>query len=235
MAWLRALLGTLLVIVALVVGLCFGLHAYGASGYPDDLEPNRYRAPPALRALYLDVEAGAIEDVPRLNPVSVWGYWLWHYSGRQREPLGSRLRLLGHAGRALVVRQTPQGNAARWHLINLAATVHVSRHWGLERMVDTVLAEAGFGRNAKGIEQAAQAWYGRPLANLVPEEQLLLIALMKGPSYYDPCRNPERFDQRYRDVAARAKGFDPDTALRRAVARLSPPDCADSLKTTALP
>ncbi len=227
MAWIRAFLGTLMVIVALVVGLCFGLHAYGASGLPDDLEPTRYRATPALRALYLDVEAGGIDEVPRLNPVSVWGYWSWHLSGRQREPLGSRLRLLGHAGRALVVRQTPPANAARWHLTNLAAAVHVSRHWGLERMVDTVLAEGGFGRDARGIEQAAQAWYGRPLANLVSEEHLLLIALMKGPSYYDPCRNPERFAQRYRDVAARAKGLDPDTALQRALVRLQadPPSC----------
>ncbi len=235
MAWTRALLASLLVIAALFVGLCFGLHAYGASGLPDDSEPNRYRATPALRALYLDVEVGDVDGVPRLNPVSAWGYWLWHLSGRQHEPLDSRLRLLGHAGRALVVRKTLPGNATRWHLTNLAATVHVSRHWDMDRMVDTLLAEEWFGRNATGIEQAASAWYGRPLANLMPEEQLLLIALMKGPSYYDPCRNPERFAQRYRDVAARAKGFDPDTALRRAVVRLSPPGCADSLKTAAIP
>jgi len=228
MAWLRATLGTLLVIAALLVGLCFGLHAYGASGFPDDLEPNRYRATPELRALYLDVEAGAIEDVPRLNPVSIWGYWLWHYSGRQREPLGSQLRLLGHAGRALVIRRDAgQAAATRWHLTNLAATTHVSRKWSIERMVDTVLAESGLGRNATGIEQAAKVWYGRSLGELLPEEQLLLIALMKGPSYYDPACRPERFADRYRHLAAKAGGFDADTALPRALARLSKQACPD--------
>lgn len=92
-------------------------------------------------------------------------------------------------------------------------------------MVDTVLAESGFGRNARGIEQAAQAWYGRPLADLVPEERVLLIALMKGPSYYDPACRPERFANRYRHLAAKAGGFDADTALPRALARLSMQGC----------
>ena len=226
----------LLVATSLVVVACFGLYAIGASYFPEDVEPNDYRATPDLHALYLQVEAEGIDHVPRLNPVSAVGYWIWHLSGRQREPLGSQLRLLGHAGRALVTRREahPAG-AMRWHLTHLAATIHVSRHWRLDRMVDTRLAEGWFGRNAMGIEQAAQAWYGLPLAELAREERLLLIALMKGPSYYDPCRHPERFGQRYRDVAARANGFDPEAALQRAVVRLSPPDCADRLKTTAIP
>jgi hypothetical protein len=227
MAWLKALLATLLVLAALVVGLCFGLHAMGASRLPDDLAPSRYRAPSELRALYLKVEVGDVADVPRLNPVSVWGYWLWHFSGKQREPLGAQLRLLGHAGRRLVVRQSSPSSATRWHLTNLAASVHVSRHWSRDDMVDTVLAEAWFGRNAKSIEQAAQVWYGRPIAALVREERLLLIALMKSPSYYDPACRPERFAERYRHVAARAGGIDPDAALPRALARLSLQACPD--------
>lgn len=227
MAWLRATLGTLLVLVALVVGLSFGLHAMGTSGLPDDLEPSRYRAPTDVRALFLKVEVGDVDvdDVPRLNPVSVWGYRLWHVSGEQREPLRAQLRLLGHAGRMLATRESSTVSATRWHLINGAASVHVSRHWSVDDMVGTVLAEAGFGRNARGIEQAAQAWYSRPLADLVPEERVLLIALMKGPSYYDPVCRPQRFANRYRHLAAKAEGFDADTALARALARLSKQDC----------
>lgn len=229
MAWLKALLGTLLILTTLIVGLCFGLYAMGASRLPDDLEPSRYRAPSELRALYLKVEVGAIDDVPRLNPVSVWGYWLWHFSGKQREPLGAQLKLLGHAARRRVARQSSPASAARWHLSNLAASVRVSRHWSLDDMVDTVLAEAGFGRNATGIEQAATVWYGRPLADLVPEERLLLIALVRSPSYYDPACHPERFAERYRHVATRAGEFDPDAALPRALARLSLQACPDRL------
>lgn len=229
MAWFRALLGTLLVLVALVVGLCFGLHAVGMSGLPDDLAPSRHRAPPDMRALFLRIEAGEVDHVPRLNPVSVWGYGLWHGADRQREPLAAQLRLLGHAGRMLVTRESSPASATRWHLAHLAASVHVSRHWRVDDMANTVLAESGFGRNTRGIEQAAQAWYDRPLADLVPEERALLIALMKGPSYYDPVCRPERFAHRYRHLAAKAEGFDADTALPRALARLSMQDCPDRL------
>jgi hypothetical protein len=225
MAWVKSLLVTLLVLAALIVGLCFGLYAIGESQFPDDLEPNGYRAAPELRALYRQVETRGIEDVPRLNPVSVWGYWLRQVSDPQRGLHDARLRLLGHGGRALVMRRSP-ARGARWHLANLAATVRVSRHWEMDRRVDTLLAEGWFGRNATGIERAATVWYGRPLADLAPEERLLLIALMKSPSYYDPACRPERFAERYRWAAAQAGGFEPDAALRRALARLSPQTCA---------
>lgn len=216
MGWIKALLAALLLIAALVIGLCFGLYAIGASRFPDDLEPNGYRAPPGVRALYLDVEVGDIDDVPHLDPVSIWGYGLRHLSDTQREPLGAQLRLLGHAGRSLVIRQSSPAGPMRRHLANLAATVHVSRHWEMDRMVDTLLAEGWFGRNARGIEQAANVWYGRPLADLAPEERLLLIALVRSPSYYDPACHPERFAKRYRWAAAQADGFEPDAALHRA-------------------
>ena len=224
MAWFKAVLATLLVLAALVVGLCFGLYAIGASQFPDDVEPNGYRAAPDLRALYRQVEAGGIEDVPRLNPVSVWAHWLGLVADPQRGLRDGRLRLLGHAGRALVMRRPPE-RGTRWHLANLAATIRVSRHWEMDRMVDTLLAEGWFGRNATGIEQAATVWYGRPLADLVPEERLLLIALMKSPSYFDPACRPERFAGRYRWAATQAGGLEPDAALRRALARLSPQAC----------
>ena len=96
---------------------------------------------------------------------------------------------------------------------------------GLERMVDTILAESTFGRGAKGIEQAALAWYGRPLDDLVPEERLLLITLMKGPSHYDPVCRPERFAQRYPWAAKRAGFADAGSALRAALARMRPSAC----------
>ena len=225
MAWIRSLLVTLLVLVALIVGLCFGLYAIGASQFPDDLEPNGYRAAPELRALYRQVEMGGIDGVPRLNPVSVWGYWLLYVADPQRAPLDGQLRLLGNAGRSLVMRQPP-ARGVRSHLANLAATVHVSRHWEMDRIVDTLLAKGGFGRNATGIEQAATVWYGRPLADLAPEERLLLIALMRSPSYHDPACHPERFAKRYRWAAAQVGGFEPDAALQRALARLLPQACA---------
>ncbi|MGB3393033.1 MAG: penicillin-binding protein 1B [Stenotrophomonas sp.] len=43
-----------------------------------------------------------------------------------------------------------------------------------------------------GVASGAEFWFGRDLDALTTEQVALLIGLVKGPSYYDPRRNPER-------------------------------------------
>ncbi|MET0549260.1 MAG: penicillin-binding protein 1B, partial [Xanthomonas sp.] len=43
-----------------------------------------------------------------------------------------------------------------------------------------------------GVASGAEFWFGRELDALAPEQVALLIGLVKGPSYYDPRRYPER-------------------------------------------
>ena len=43
-----------------------------------------------------------------------------------------------------------------------------------------------------GVSSGAEFWFGRDLNSLTTEQVALLIGLVKGPSYYDPRRNPER-------------------------------------------
>jgi len=43
-----------------------------------------------------------------------------------------------------------------------------------------------------GVASGAEFWFGRDLDALSSEQVALLIGLVKGPSYYDPRRNPER-------------------------------------------
>lgn len=43
-----------------------------------------------------------------------------------------------------------------------------------------------------GMSSGAEFWFGRDLSSLNTEHVALLIGLVKGPSYYDPRRNPER-------------------------------------------
>jgi len=43
-----------------------------------------------------------------------------------------------------------------------------------------------------GMSSGAEFWFGRELDSLEPQHIALLIGLVKGPSYYDPRRNPER-------------------------------------------
>ncbi|MBU8975473.1 penicillin-binding protein 1B [Lysobacter sp. MMG2] len=43
-----------------------------------------------------------------------------------------------------------------------------------------------------GVAAGAEFWFGRDLADLSTEQIALLIGIVRGPSYYDPRRNPER-------------------------------------------
>jgi penicillin-binding protein 1B len=43
-----------------------------------------------------------------------------------------------------------------------------------------------------GVAAGAEFWFGRDLADLTTEQTALLIGIVRGPSFYDPRRNPER-------------------------------------------
>lgn len=51
-----------------------------------------------------------------------------------------------------------------------------------------------------GVAAGAEFWFGRDLRDLSTEQIALLIGIVKGPSWYDPRRNPERARER-RDLA----------------------------------
>jgi len=47
-----------------------------------------------------------------------------------------------------------------------------------------------------GIAAGAEFWFGRRLEDLDTEHVALLVGMVRGPSYYDPRRNPERAQER---------------------------------------
>lgn len=48
----------------------------------------------------------------------------------------------------------------------------------------------------RGISAGAEFWFARPLKSLTVEEQAALVAIVKGPSYFDPRRHPQRTRER---------------------------------------
>ena len=68
-----------------------------------------------------------------------------------------------------------------------------------------------------GFGRAARHWFGRGLADLDLDEMALLAGLVRGPSYYDPRRHPERAKRRRNRIIDRleAQGVaGPDAAAR---------------------
>ena len=60
---------------------------------------------------------------------------------------------------------------------------------------EVYLGQAGHGA-IHGFAQGSRFYFRRPLAELSPAQLALLVGLVKGPSYYNPRRHPERARQR---------------------------------------
>jgi penicillin-binding protein 1B len=74
--------------------------------------------------------------------------------------------------------------------------LHYSKQEILEAYLNEVyLGQAG-SRAIHGFGLASRYYFGRPLESLSVEQLALLAGLVKGPSYYDPRRHPERAKQR---------------------------------------
>ena len=78
-------------------------------------------------------------------------------------------------------------------------SVQIERRFTKNEIMEFYLNVAYFGKNAYGIESAAQTYFGKPAAEMTPPEYTLLIGMLKGPSYYDPFLHADRAFER-RDV-----------------------------------
>ena len=70
----------------------------------------------------------------------------------------------------------------------------------------------------RGVSAASEFWFGRDLRDLSTEQIALMIGLVKGPSWYNPRRNPERAKERRDFVLAkmRENGLIDDKEYQRA-------------------
>ncbi len=72
-----------------------------------------------------------------------------------------------------------------------------------------------------GVAAGAEFWFGRRIDDLEPEQVALLVGIIRGPSHYDPRRQPERAKTRRDFVLARMleSGLIDQAGFDRAVAR----------------
>ncbi len=62
----------------------------------------------------------------------------------------------------------------------------------LEAYLNEIFLGQQGGQAIHGVAAAADFWFGRELSQLKPHEIALIIGMIRGPSYYDPRRQPER-------------------------------------------
>lgn len=81
---------------------------------------------------------------------------------------------------------------AKEALMALLLDAHYSKPEILEAYLNEVYLGQDGGRAIHGFGLASYFYFQKPLEELQPNEIALLVAMVKGPSYYDPRRNPER-------------------------------------------
>lgn len=72
----------------------------------------------------------------------------------------------------------------------------------LEAYLNEVYMGQDKSRGVHGMGLASQFYFGRPVGELTLAQQAFLVAVIKGPSYYNPWRYPERAQER-RDLVLR--------------------------------
>ena len=77
-------------------------------------------------------------------------------------------------------------------LMSILIEAHYDKGRILEAYVNQVFLGQQGGQAVHGFAAAAEFYFGRRVEDLRPQEMALLIGLVKGPSYYDPRRYPDR-------------------------------------------
>jgi penicillin-binding protein 1A len=70
--------------------------------------------------------------------------------------------------------------------------IQLERTFTKDEILEFYLNVVYFGRGAYGIASASQVYFGKPLGDLNLSEVATLIALVKGPAFYDPENHPDR-------------------------------------------
>ena len=87
-------------------------------------------------------------------------------------------------------------------LIALVLDYRFNKDQILEAYLNEVFVGQNYANAVHGVGLGSRFYFGKPLSELEPAEAALLIGMLKGPSYFDPRRFPERAQQR-RDLVLR--------------------------------
>ena len=114
-------------------------------------------------------------------------------------------------------------------------------HYDKRDILETYLNEIYLGQDGNraihGVGLASPFYFGKPLKDLTLPEAALLVAMVKGPGYYDPRRHPERARERRDLVLNEMTKLDMLTSEQQADATTTPLHVIEkpSMGTTPFP
>jgi membrane carboxypeptidase/penicillin-binding protein len=90
-------------------------------------------------------------------------------------------------------------------------------------ILELYLNSAYLGRGAWGVDMAARSYFGRPAKDLTLAEGAMLAGLLKGPSFFNPDRHPDRAKERLGYVLGRMQEDGVISGEQKDLALAAPP------------
>ncbi|HET9275341.1 MAG TPA: PBP1A family penicillin-binding protein [Gemmatimonadales bacterium] len=107
------------------------------------------------------------------------------------------MQLAGNLWPEQIDRSQRQGFAGLTRkLREIRMAFEIERNYPKDRILELYLNQITLGNGAYGVEAAAQRYFGKSARSVNVAEAAMLAALAKGPSRYNPRRNPRRAVQR---------------------------------------
>jgi penicillin-binding protein 1B len=169
----------------LLIGSIFPSHG------EDRIVVTPQEVPPLLPAALKAVEDRRFDSHRGIDPQAILrALWVNARAG-QIEQGGSTLTQQLVRSYFLSTRQT-LGRKVREAIMALALDAHFTKDDLMNAYINEIFLGQDGNRAIHGFGLASQFYFGKPLAELDLSEVSLLVAVVRGPSYYDPRRHPER-------------------------------------------
>jgi penicillin-binding protein 1B len=169
----------------LLIGSIFPIHG------EDRVVVSPKEVPPLLPAALKAVEDRRFDSHRGIDPQAILRALWVDVRARQIEQGGSTLTQQLVRSYFLSSRQT-LGRKVREAIMAIALDAHFTKDDLMNAYINEIFLGQDGDRAIHGFGLASQFYFGKPLAELDLSEVALLVAVVRGPSYYDPRRHADR-------------------------------------------
>jgi penicillin-binding protein 1B len=169
----------------LLIGSIFPIHG------EDRIVLSPEEVPPLLPLALKAVEDRKFDTHHGVDPLAMLRAAWVNVRARQIEQGGSTLTQQLVRSYFLSSRQT-LSRKLREAVMAMALDAHFTKADLMNAYINEIFLGQDGDRAIHGFGLASQFYFGKPLSELELSEVSLLVAIVRGPSYYDPRRHPER-------------------------------------------
>ena len=122
--------------------------------------------------------------------------WVNLRSGEARQGASTLTQQLARSGLLGIGREQTWSRKFNEIIYAMLIEAHYDKRSILETYFNQVYLGQRGAQAIHGVAAASDFWFGRDLADVSTEQIALLIGMVRGPSFYDPRRHPERATER---------------------------------------